>query len=216
MCTGDHHLHLFHSDFAHESPAAHRLPRALLHRSRPDLQRPRARRSCRGDREPCHGHVPCVDSTASRCFILALMNGHCIANTELTVRRNRHSVNGNESKWGLGQILALLPVVGPMLARSPIWQLSVLGKIRNRASVQWKGRVEYTFWRLLRRSEEPLVRGRTSRNEGGHGPPPKLSSARATSSPGLRLRDRRSISFHHSWARGDRYRQCEASRRGCS
>ena len=81
-------------------------------------------------------------------FILALVDALFIANTELTVRRNRHLVDGNESKWGLGQILALLLVVGPIIDLVTV----CLGKIRNRASVRW---VDYTFRRFLRGSEEP-------------------------------------------------------------
>ena len=83
-------------------------------------------------------------------LVLALVNALFIANTELTVRRNRILVDGNESTWGLGQILVLFLVIGPIIDLATV----CLGKIRNRASVRWKGQVEHTFRQILRGSEE--------------------------------------------------------------
>ena len=83
-------------------------------------------------------------------LILAVVNVLFIANTELTVRRNRHLVDGNESRWGLGQILALLILMGPIIHLATV----SLGNIRNRAWVKWKGQVDYRFRRCLRESEE--------------------------------------------------------------
>ena len=83
-------------------------------------------------------------------LITALADGLFIANTELTVRRNRHLVDGNESRWGLGQILALLLLMGPIIHLATV----SLSKIHNRAWMKWKGPATYRFQQCLRESDE--------------------------------------------------------------
>ena len=83
-------------------------------------------------------------------LVLALVNVLFIANTEMTVRRNRHLVDGHTSGWSLGQILILA------LAISPILELGAasFGKIGDSVSGRWKARAGYTFRQVLLRENE--------------------------------------------------------------
>jgi hypothetical protein len=85
-------------------------------------------------------------------LVLAIVNALFIANTEMTVRRNRHLVDGDTSGWSLGQILILA------LAISPILELGAasFGKIGDGAWGMWKARVGHKFRRILRMNEEPF------------------------------------------------------------
>jgi len=86
-------------------------------------------------------------------LVLAIVNALFIANTEMTVRRNRLLVDGSTSGWSLGQILIIA------LAISPIIELGAasLSRIRNNTWGRVKARAGYTFRQnLLRKNEEPL------------------------------------------------------------
>ena len=84
-------------------------------------------------------------------LVLALVNVLFIANTEMTVRRNRHLLDGDTSGWSLGQILILA------LAVSPILELGAasFGKIGDSVWGRWKARAGYILRQvLLRKNEE--------------------------------------------------------------
>jgi hypothetical protein len=83
---------------------------------------------------------------------MLVLNAFFIANTELTVRRNRHLVKGNTSGWSLGQILIHALGIGPILRLCA----ASFGMIGNGAWGRWKARAGHALRQVLRKNEEPF------------------------------------------------------------
>ena len=80
-------------------------------------------------------------------IVQTIMNILIMANTELTISKNKHLIEGNESTLGFGQILAVVLILSPIFEAFAVFK----DKLRRR----YKGRVEHWFQRILRKSEYP-------------------------------------------------------------
>ena len=80
-------------------------------------------------------------------IVQTIMNLVIAINTELTISENTHLLDGTESTWGFGQILAVVLILSPVFEAFAV----VKDKLHGRC----KGTVEHWFQRILRKSEDP-------------------------------------------------------------
>ena len=80
-------------------------------------------------------------------IVQTVMNIVIAVNTELTIRESGYLLEGDESSWGFGQILAVVLILSPIIESLAVVKEKIPGKYR--------GKMGYWFHRCLIRSEEP-------------------------------------------------------------
>ena len=80
------------------------------------------------------------------CIVQPAMNIVIAVNTELTIRKNGHLLEGVEESWGFGQILAVILILSPVIESLSVVKEKIQGK--------YKGKAGYWLQQSLVKSEE--------------------------------------------------------------